>query len=503
MPFWDRVMELLGRPDVTKEQRVLAEAGCFQGLTEDLKWRTDIYPSAYERLGKAGSSAMVVDSFFPPQFLADCTRMPSRSPQNSEIFHTAIEFTGGPRQSVLSMESDSSSCLRYHPPPVYLIYCSEEFLDYEYGCRATYHVRRCCDVPPHGAVLTLASVMEHICRLALPAIDEPHPHRTSPVSQYEQDLTRAGSQKSQIHSYPHAPLTSAPLLQRLAFSGHIVQWPGTLTSSTSSFSADQPSMSQKTQIQIFYACVKEASALEDVLFTCHSISEDLSSESFEFPTIKRISLYGTFFNESIVESLFHRGDLRSTYVDSLRELRIYYPSAEYLPSICTFIRAAPSSWKSFDIRFRYGAYTPGSWSRWPAHPTLPLTMSTLHVEMKCDLYCDWHIRVMRWLVHSISGATDPVRLETLTLTIIPPYNHEGEHENWEDEDWAVQWSSLDQALARPEMSSFRLLKVAFRLHPTDFSPWRGPYSREWVKGKLPLLEENDMLEVDIIENHIL
>ncbi|KAG7440210.1 uncharacterized protein BT62DRAFT_637183 [Guyanagaster necrorhizus] len=97
------------------------------------------------------------------------------------------------------MESDSSSCLRYHPPPVYLIYCSEEFLGYEYGCRATYHVRRCCDVPPHGAVLTLASVMEHICRLALPAIDEPHPHRTSPVSQYEQDLTRAGSQKSQIH----------------------------------------------------------------------------------------------------------------------------------------------------------------------------------------------------------------------------------------------------------------------------------------------------------------
>ncbi|KAG7440209.1 uncharacterized protein BT62DRAFT_1081059 [Guyanagaster necrorhizus] len=243
--------------------------------------------------------------------------------------------------------------------------------------------------------------------------------------------------------------------------------------------------------------------LKNVFFSCHSISEDLSSESFEFPTIKRISLYGTFFNESIVESLFHRGDLRSIYVDSLRELHIYYPSAEYLPSICTFIRAAPSSWKSFDIRFRYGAYTPGSWSRWPAHPTLPLTMSTLHVEMKCDLYCDWHIRVMRWLVHSISGATDPVRLETLTLTIIPPYNHDGEHANWEDEDWAAQWSSLDQALAHSEMSSFRLLKVAFRLRPTDFSPWRGPYSREWVKGKLPLLEENDMLEVNIIENHIL
>ncbi|PBK59388.1 hypothetical protein ARMSODRAFT_1027444 [Armillaria solidipes] len=241
--------------------------------------------------------------------------------------------------------------------------------------------------------------------------------------------------------------------------------------------------------------------LKNVFFDNQSLSEEPSeSEPLDFPTIKRISLYGTSFNGSVVESLFRWEVLRTIYVDSLHELRIDYPPAEYLSSICTFVRATSGSLKSFDIRFRYGAYTPGLWSSWPTQPDrLPLTMTTLRVEMKCDLYCDWHIRVMRWLVHSLSpGAAEAVRLETMMLTVIPPYHHEGEYATLEDEDWAAQWCSLDQALARPELSAFRGLKVAFKPYRKNFSPQRGPYSREWVKEKLSLLEKKGMLEVDII-----
>ncbi len=148
------------------------------------------------------------------------------------------------------------------------------------------------------------------------------------------------------------------------------------------------------------------------------------------------------------------------------------------------------------------AYTPALWSSWPAQPDkLSLTMTTLRVEMECDLYCDRHIRVMRWLVHSLSpNAAESVRLETLRLTVIPPYHHEGEPASLEDEDRTVQWSSLDQALARPELSMFRRLKVTFQLYRKGFSPrsLRGPYSREWIKEKLSLLEKKRMLEVDII-----
>ncbi|KAK0438837.1 hypothetical protein EV421DRAFT_1970260 [Armillaria borealis] len=241
--------------------------------------------------------------------------------------------------------------------------------------------------------------------------------------------------------------------------------------------------------------------LKNVFFDNQSLSgEPSESESLEFPRIKRISLYGTSFNKSVVESLFRWEDLRAIYVDSLHELRIDYPPAEYLSSICTFVRATSGSLKSFDIRFRYGAYTPGLWSSWPTQPDrLPLTMITLRVEMKCDLYCDWHIRVMRWLVHSLSPrAAEAIRLETMMLTVIPPYHHEGEHATLEDEDWAAQWCSLDQVLARPELSAFRDLKVAFKPYRRNFSPQRGPYSREWVKEKLSLLEKKGMLEVDII-----
>ncbi|PBK86710.1 hypothetical protein ARMGADRAFT_1086220 [Armillaria gallica] len=245
--------------------------------------------------------------------------------------------------------------------------------------------------------------------------------------------------------------------------------------------------------------------LKNVFFENHKISgEPSESESLEFPTIKRIFLYGTSFNKSAIESLFCWKDLRAVYVDSLHELRIGYPPAEYPSSICTFVRATSGSLKSFDIRFRYGAYTPALWSNWPAQPDkLPLSMTTLRVEIKCDLYCDWHIRVMRWLVHSLSpGATEPIRLETLRLTVIPSYNHGGEPATLEDEDWTVQWTILDQALARPELSTFRRIKVTFQPNRKGFSPrsLRGPYSREWIKEKLSLLEKKGMLEVDIIES---
>ncbi len=108
---------------------------------------------------------------------------------------------------------------------------------------------------------------------------------------------------------------------------------------------------------------------------------------------------------------------------------------------------------------------------------------------------------MRWLVHSLSpGVGEPVGLETLRLTVIPPYHHEGEPAILEDEDWSMQWYSLDQALARPELSTFRRLKVTFQPYRKAFSPrsLRGPYSREWIKEKLSLLEKKGMLEVDII-----
>ncbi|KAK0471142.1 hypothetical protein IW261DRAFT_1597475, partial [Armillaria novae-zelandiae] len=222
--------------------------------------------------------------------------------------------------------------------------------------------------------------------------------------------------------------------------------------------------------------------LKNIFFENQTILGEPSeseSEFLEFPTIKRISLYGTSFSKSVVESLFRWENLRAIYIDSLHELRIDYPPAEYLSSICTFVRASSSSLKSFDIRFRYGAYTPALWSSWPAQPDkLPLTMTTLCVEMKCDLYCDWHIRVMRWLVHSLSLSTaKPARLETLTLTVIPPYHCEGEPVIMEDEDWAAQWCSLDQALTHPKLSSFRRLKVVLTQCRKDFSLRRGPYSR--------------------------
>lgn len=85
------------------------------------------------------------------------------------------------------------------------------------------------------------------------------------------------------------------------------------------------------------------------------------------------------------------------------------------------------------------------------------------------------------------------------LTVVPPYDHTGSNDYLQGEVWAAQWTSLDKALSRLESSTFRRLKVTFRPYVGDHSPWRGSYCKTWVEGKLPLLLEKKILEVNTVE----
>ncbi|KAK0471140.1 hypothetical protein IW261DRAFT_908083 [Armillaria novae-zelandiae] len=218
------------------------------------------------------------------------------------------------------------------------------------------------------------------------------------------------------------------------------------------------------------------------------------------PKIEAISMYGTSFHASIVDLITDRQDLRTIYVDSLRKLCIKYPPGEYLPSICTFLRATAGSLRRLDLYIRRTLYTPGRLSSWPTQlDRLPLTMQTLHIVIKCHERWGWHVKVMKWLLDSLSGPDGTIRLETMMLTIIPPYDHMGNNDYLQDEDWAAQWTSLDKALARLKSSTFHCLKVTFRPYVGDHSPWRGSYCKTWVERRLPLLLEQKFLEVDTVE----
>ncbi|SJL14462.1 uncharacterized protein ARMOST_17919 [Armillaria ostoyae] len=207
-----------------------------------------------------------------------------------------------------------------------------------------------------------------------------------------------------------------------------------------------------------------------------------------FPRINKISMCGTSFHASVVELLIRRRELRAIYVDSLRELCIKYPPGEYLSSICAFVRAASRSLKSFDIRIRRVKSSAGVLSSWPAQPDLlPLTMPTLQIEVECKRY-GWHTRVMTWLIDSLNGANGPVMMETLTLVVVSPGFYDGVVDL---EDWAIQFSMLDEILTGPEM------KVLFKLH-VENSSWASHFIK-WVHKKLQCVDKRNMLDVDVIE----
>ncbi|KAK0493572.1 hypothetical protein EDD18DRAFT_1405332 [Armillaria luteobubalina] len=245
-------------------------------------------------------------------------------------------------------------------------------------------------------------------------------------------------------------------------------------------------------------------ALKNVFF--HSVSSeshtvpDYQTSVESSPKIEAISMYGTSFHASIVDLIIHRQDLRTVYVNSLRKLCIKYPPGEYLSSICTFLRATAGSLRRLDLYIRRSLYTPGLLSSWPAQlDRLPLTMQTLHIVINYDERWDWHVKVLSWLLDSLSGPDGAVRLETMMLTIILPYDDTGSNDYLQNEDWGAQWTSLDKTLAHLTSSTFRRLKVTFRPYVGDCSPWRGPYCKIWMEGRLPLLHEKRFLQVDTVE----
>ncbi|KAK0211970.1 hypothetical protein IW262DRAFT_1412772 [Armillaria fumosa] len=245
-------------------------------------------------------------------------------------------------------------------------------------------------------------------------------------------------------------------------------------------------------------------ALKNVFFDSESREShtipDLRISVESSPKIEAISMYGTSFHASTVDLIIHRQDLRTIYVNSLHKLCIKYPPGEYFSSICTFLRATADSLRRLDLYIRRSLYTPGLLSSWPAQlDRLPLTMQTLHIAIKCHERWDWHVKVLRWLLDSLSGPDGAIRLETMMLTIILPYDYTGSNDCLQDEDWEAQWTSLDKALARLESSIFRRLKVTFRPYIGDRSPWRGPYCNIWMEERLSLLHEKKFLEVDTVE----
>ncbi|KAK0442680.1 uncharacterized protein EV420DRAFT_1577831 [Desarmillaria tabescens] len=221
---------------------------------------------------------------------------------------------------------------------------------------------------------------------------------------------------------------------------------------------------------------------------------ELGSVDGSFPKINKISMWGTSFHASVVEFLIHRRELRVVYVDSLRELCIMYPAGEYLSSICAFVRAARSL-RSLEIRIDRVEYV---MSEWPAQPdVLPLTMSTLKIEMECSER-GWHMKVMRWLLDSLTGADGPIMVETLMLMVVPPTLFDSF--TMDDNDWVRQWSRLDEILTGRDMKAFQRMKVTFNSHVDDPSSWEGSHFIEWVHKTLPLVDKRNMLDVDIVED---
>ncbi|KAK0436302.1 uncharacterized protein EV420DRAFT_1590913 [Desarmillaria tabescens] len=216
---------------------------------------------------------------------------------------------------------------------------------------------------------------------------------------------------------------------------------------------------------------------------------ELGSVGGLLPKINKISMWGTSFRASVVEFLIHQRELRAVYADSLRELCIMYPPGEYLSSICAFVRAASRSLRSLDIRIRRVMYRINIMSGWPAQ---------LDIEMECSQRSSWHIKVMRWLLDSLTGADGPIMMKTLLLVVVPPSLFDGL--TMDDDDWVRQWSRLDEILTGPDMKAFQWLKVTFNPHADYPSSWEGSHFIEWVHETLPLMEKRNMLDVDIVED---
>ncbi|KAK0434429.1 hypothetical protein EV421DRAFT_1335661 [Armillaria borealis] len=205
--------------------------------------------------------------------------------------------------------------------------------------------------------------------------------------------------------------------------------------------------------------------LSDVRWIHRDIPVEPTARSLDgpFPRIKKISIYKTSFHTSVVELLIHRRELRAIYVDSLNELCIKWPPGEYLSSICAFVRVASRSLKSLDLRIRRVKSSINVISSWSIQPDLlPLTMSTLQIEMECRRH-GWQTCVVTWLVDSLrNGANGPVMVETLTLVVVPPGLYDGMEVRLED--WEIQFSMLDEILTSPVMKVFRQLKVTLKPH---------------------------------------
>ncbi|KAK0224892.1 hypothetical protein EDD85DRAFT_229860 [Armillaria nabsnona] len=277
------------------------------------------------------------------------------------------------------------------------------------------------------------------------------------------------------------------------------------------------SLTSLTSLSLSAIRLRDASHLHAVIYQLYRLTSLTlknvffdSSESYtisdhqtsleSYPKIETISMYGTSFHASIVDLIIHRQDLRAIYVNSLRRLCIKYPPGEYFSSICAFLRATAGSLRRLDLYICRAYYQPGRLSSWPVQlDRLPLTMQTLHIVIKCHRLWVGHVKVMRWLLDSLSGPDGDIRLETMMLTVVPPYDHTGSNDYLQGEDWAAQWTSLDKALSRLGSSTFRRLKVTFRPYAGDRSLWRGSYCKTWAEGKLPLLLEKKFLEVNTVE----
>ncbi len=134
--------------------------------------------------------------------------------------------------------------------------------------------------------------------------------------------------------------------------------------------------------------------------------------------------------------------------------------------------------------------------RWPAQlDVLPLTMQTLLIEMDYNHF-GWQGGAIGWLLDSLTGADGPIMVETLTLMVVPPpyfdrYIMDGNNQ------WARVWLRLDEILTGPDMKVFRRLKVTSIL-PGDRIYWEVSHFTEWVRGKLPLVDERNMLDMNTI-----
>ncbi|PBK61860.1 hypothetical protein ARMSODRAFT_1025401 [Armillaria solidipes] len=238
--------------------------------------------------------------------------------------------------------------------------------------------------------------------------------------------------------------------------------------------------------------------LSDVQWINQDVSVEPTTKNLDglFPRINKILICETLFHASVVELLIHWWELQATYIDSLNELCIKWFPGEYLSSICAFVHAVLRSLKSLDLRIHRVKSSRNVLSNWPAQPNLlPLTMPILQIEVAWRQY-GWQTSVMTWLVNSLQNG--PIMVETLTLVVVPPRLY-SDGVDVELEDWAIEFSMLDEILTSLDMKVFRQLKVTFKPH-VDYPPsWEASHFIEWVHEKLPHVDKRNMLDFDCCE----